>query len=423
MTRAALNSALASPTRPAHLRQANARALLRLIQTHSPCSKADLVRYSGLSAPTISSCVAVLERLELVEAIGDGRSSGGRPPGLLRFNAEHSYVAAADIGGTRLRMMLADLSGTPLTQWSHMLTERQKSAAGMCALVLEGLRAMCKTAGAPISRVMHLTAGAPGITDVTAGVVLSAPNLHDWNDVPLRAMLSAKLKIPVQVENDTNLAAVGEHQRGAARGVANFIFLAMGTGVGAGIFIDGRLHHGARWSAGEVGYFGVGGAAREPMRMRSPGQLESVIGGGGIEACWQQRLARSRSPQAPERMHLRATQILDLAVAGGRAAGGCDRRHRAAAEPGDRPARRRRRLASGDLPPDRHKSRAPRTGQRPDPALERPGDTGAALRRGLHQRRGHARRDTAPVAVAHFLLTRCLDCRNVGFTDFLRHFY
>jgi glucokinase len=320
MTRAALNSALASPTRPAHLRQANARALLRLIQTHSPCSKADLVRYSGLSAPTISSCVAVLERLELVEAIGDGRSSGGRPPGLLRFNAEHSYVAAADIGGTRLRMMLADLSGTPLTQWSHMLTERQKSAAGMCALVLEGLRAMCKTAGAPISRVMHLTAGAPGITDVTAGVVLSAPNLHDWNDVPLRAMLSAKLKIPVQVENDTNLAAVGEHQRGAARGVANFIFLAMGTGVGAGIFIDGRLHHGARWSAGEVGYFGVGGAAREPMRMRSPGQLESVIGGGGIEACWQQRLARSRSPQAPERMHLRATQILDLAVAGDRVA-------------------------------------------------------------------------------------------------------
>ncbi len=308
------------PSRPAHLRQANARHLLRLIQSHNPCSKADLVRYSGLSAPTITSCVALLEKLDLVEAIGDGQSNGGRPPGLLRFNAQHGYVAAADIGGTRLRMILTDLSGTTLTQWSHVLRERQKTPAAVCDLVHEGLRAMCEGTGISPARVLHLTAGAPGITDVTAGVVLSAPNLTEWNEVPLRSMLEAKLGIPVVVENDTNLAAVGEHLSGAAREAANFVFLALGTGLGAGIFIDGHLHHGANWSAGEVGYFGVGGKPREPMRIRETGQLESVVGGGGIEARWQKAIARGKVKPTPEQMRMRATQILDLAAVGDRTA-------------------------------------------------------------------------------------------------------
>jgi glucokinase len=318
--RIAIGPEQSPPSRPAHLRRANSRHLLRLIQTHNPCSKADLVRYSGLSAPTITSCVAVLEKLDLVEAIGDGQSNGGRPPGLLRFNAKHGYVAAADIGGTRLRMMLADLSGTALTQWSQVLRGAQKTPAGVCALLCEGLKKMCEASEVAPSRVMHLTAGAPGITDVGGGVVLSAPNLTDWNDVSLRSMLQTSLNIPVVVENDTNLAALGEHLCGAAREVANFVFLAIGTGVGAGIFLDGHLHHGATWSAGEVGYFGVGGKARQPTRMRQAGQLEGVIGGGGIEMRWRKTIARGKSKRRPERPDLTATQILDLAAQGDRAA-------------------------------------------------------------------------------------------------------
>ena len=90
-----------SPSRPSHLRQVNARGLLRLLREHNPCSKADLVRLSGLSAPTVSSAVSYLEALGLIENLGEGESSGGRPPELLRFRASHGYVAAADIGGTQ----------------------------------------------------------------------------------------------------------------------------------------------------------------------------------------------------------------------------------------------------------------------------------------------------------------------------------
>jgi glucokinase len=310
-----------APSRPSHLRQANARHLLRLIQTHTPCSKADLVRYSGLSAPTITSCVALLEKLNLVEAIGDGQSNGGRPPGLLRFNATHGFVAAADIGGTRLRMMLADLSGTTLAEWSHIMRPRDKTPAGVCASLHDGLRAMCKAVAVDASRVLHLTAAAPGITDANAGIVLSAPNLTDWNDVPLRSMLQTKLGIPTIIENDTNLAAVGEHLCGAAREASDFVFLALGTGLGAGIFMDGRLHHGANWRAGEVGYFGVGGKPRQAMRMRHTGQLETEIGGDGIQARWQQAISRGRSKPTPDLLSLQATQILDRAAEGDRCAG------------------------------------------------------------------------------------------------------
>jgi glucokinase len=291
---------------------------MRLIRTHAPCSKADLVRSSGLSAPTITSCVALLTQLELVESLGDGPSNGGRPAGLLRFNATHGYVAAADIGGTRLRMMLADLNGTALTQWSHELDQREKTPSQICCLVQRGLKEMCKSSGLAVSRVLHLTAGAPGITNVREGIVLSAPNLSDWNEVPLRAMLQAKLKIPVVVENDTNLAAVGEHLYGAAREVANFVFLALGTGLGAGIFMDGRLHHGAHWSAGEVGYFGVGGKPRQPMRIREAGQLESMLGGGGIEVRWRQAIEAGKSKPSQELLGMRAVQILDRAADGDR---------------------------------------------------------------------------------------------------------
>jgi glucokinase len=168
--------------------------------------------------------------------------------------------------------------------------------------------------------VLHLTAGAPGITNVDTGVVLSAPNLDEWNDVPLRGLLERSTGIPCLVDNDTNLAAVGEYWRGAARGVNSFIFIALGTGVGAGIFVNGRLHRGAQWSAGEIGYFGVSGKKRAPMKMRELGQLEQAIGGGGIEEEWRRVLTRTRKgTKAME--GLKASQIFDLAAEGDQAAG------------------------------------------------------------------------------------------------------
>jgi len=302
------------------LRQANARGLLRLLREHNPCSKADLVRLSGLSAPTVSSAVSHLESLGLIENLGDGQSSGGRPPGLLQFHASHGYVAGADIGGSRLRMMLTDLNGKVITQWSTQFSEKQRTPKAVCALIREGLKVMCQESGASLKKVLHLTAGAPGITNVDTGVVLSAPNLCEWNEIPLRAMIEKETGVTTLVENDTNLAAVGEHWRGSAEGIGNFIFIAMGTGVGAGIFLRGRLHHGAGWSAGEVGYMDASAGRSEPLEVRSTGQLERAIGGEGITREWLRLLSRERRTNDAKLAKLRAMEIFDLAAEGDRLA-------------------------------------------------------------------------------------------------------
>jgi glucokinase len=235
---------------------------------------------------------------------------------MLRFNAKYGYVASADIGGTRLRMMLTDLDGAVMARWSVLLGAKQKTPEGVCGLIAEGLKTMCKQSQAPLQKVLHLVAGAPGITNVTEGVVLSAPNLEGWGSVPLRSLLKEQTRISCSIENDTNLAAQGEHWQGVAQGVNDFVFIALGTGVGAGIFLNGKLYHGAQWSAGEIGYFGVSGKERGPMRTRETGQLEQAIGGRGIEDKWQQVLRGASSRLGDELASLKPTQIFDLAKEG-----------------------------------------------------------------------------------------------------------
>ena len=302
----------AQPARPADLRQSNCRILLRLLRGRASCSRADLVRLSGLSAPTVTSAVQALEKVGFVETLGEGKSSGGRPPEMLRFRAEHGYVAGADIGGTRLRMMLSDLNGKPVAHWKCTLDRNGKDPRSIGRLIHDGLVTMCSDASVVKRRVLHMTVGAPGITDVERGVVLSAPNLTSWNEVALRDLLEAETGVPVLAENDTNLAAVGEHWRGAATSAEDFVFIAIGTGVGAGVFLRGSLHHGATWSAGEIGYLGVSGEPREAPRMRRTGQLERLIGGAGIERSWLEQLDRSCRQEASLR-GLRGAQIFDLA--------------------------------------------------------------------------------------------------------------
>lgn len=232
------------------------------------------------------------------------------------------FVVGADIGGTRLRMMLADLQGAPVARWSALLKPGGKTPEAICALARVGLEAMCASAGVAPAAVLHLVAGAPGITNVDAGVVLAAPNLEGWTDVPLRDLLHNATGLPVTAENDVNLAALGEHRHGAARGGESSVFVAVGTGVGAGIILGGAIHHGSNWAAGELGYSGVRGEPWSPLRAQETGQLERRLGGAGLEQRWQALLAgacgsRGIADPAGTSLHLlHAPEIFDRALTG-----------------------------------------------------------------------------------------------------------
>ena len=305
--------------RPRLLRDFNAQQILRLLRKHGTCSRADLVRYSGLSAPTISSGVAYLRQLGLVEPMGPGPSNGGRPPDLLRFNSKAGYVAGVDIGTSLVRIAIADLDGE-IAGKANIATHSQSTPDHVVSLIATGIRKLQTHHKVPAKKLLAVAVGVPGITDVQKGIVLSAPILPQWQSVPLRDILANKVGTRTVIENDVNLAALGEGRWGIARGVKNFVFLTVGSGIGAGIFINGHLYHGADWAAGEIGYLYVPGTDESPLAILKPGPLEGMIGARAIENAWR-NFGGQDGESREQRPVLGGGAILDLAEKGDPAAG------------------------------------------------------------------------------------------------------
>jgi glucokinase len=222
------------------------------------------------------------------------------------------YVAGIDIGGTNLRLVLADMRGAVVAKCSASTTNVRDANAVM-TLISDGVRRLLREVSAPRGALRAVAAGAPGITDVDAGIVIATSYLMGWRDVPLRAMLEDALDAPAVVDNDVNLAAIGESWVGAAKGARDFVFLAIGTGIGAGIVLNGSPFRGMNWAAGEIGYMLVPGIPDTPYNHGKPGALESVIGGEGIKAQWRS-LWSADSTALPK--DLTATEIFDHALAG-----------------------------------------------------------------------------------------------------------
>jgi glucokinase len=223
-----------------------------------------------------------------------------------------AYVIGVDIGGTSLRLALADGNGTIVGRWGGSTTGA-RDAATVVRLIREGVDALLREASLPEDAVCAIGAGAPGVTDVDSGVVIATSYLLGWRNVPLREMLEAEFGVPAAVDNDVNLAAIGEYAAGAAQGTSDFVFVAIGTGIGAGIVLNGQLHRGSIWTAGEIGYMLVPGASEAPVERGKPGAIEGMVGGEGIKAQWQSRWDESLTTLAKDAA---ATEIFDHALDG-----------------------------------------------------------------------------------------------------------
>ncbi len=236
----------------------------------------------------------------------------GRRGSSVRINAGSGYVVGVDIGGSNLRVALADMKGTLLDKWSAS-TKRTSSPAMVIEQIRDGVDCLLKKASVSRRSLLAVAAGAPGITDAEAGVVVATSYLRGWRNVPFRRLLESALHMPATIENDVRLAAIGESWLGTARGIPDFVFLAIGTGIAAGIFANGKLVHGADSTAGEVGYMHVPGTPVEAAKPGAPGSLESTIGGEGIRQQWLR--TRNGSGNVSDR-EVTATEILESGRAG-----------------------------------------------------------------------------------------------------------
>src|ERR1700761_3940998 len=217
--------------RPSVLRHTNALSILTLLRECGSCSRADLVRASGLSAPTITNVVKDLLSENLVEPLGEGESSGGRPPDMIRFKAERGCILAVEISAESLSFLLADLNGNELDSLKIGLTNRKKTPDAICSYIGKALQNLLRKQKKTRGQLLIMVVGVPAIANVEEGSVLSISTLDGWRAVPLRAMLNKIVDCLIIIENDMNLAAQGEHYCGAAQTEQDFVFINIGANV------------------------------------------------------------------------------------------------------------------------------------------------------------------------------------------------
>lgn len=273
------------PGTPSLLRAINERSLLEYLRNHAPTSRAQLARETRLSKPTVSQALAGLESAGLVRAVGQSTSSkGGRTAILYEPNPNAGYVIGVDVGRGWVRIGVANLAGQIIAR-SDKPNEAQ-SASTLVALISQQARDLVAEANLSWSQVVHAVIGTPGVFEEQGKRVLFSSNLPEWGRYGLLTELQEAFGLNLSLENDANLAALGERSFGWGSTASTFVYLTIGTGVGMGIIINGTLYRGARGAAGEVGFlpFGLNGALEEPRNISDSylGMFEEAASAEGI---------------------------------------------------------------------------------------------------------------------------------------------
>jgi glucokinase-like ROK family protein len=236
------------------IRAINRSHVLNSIKTHGPIGRADIARKTGLSPATVTAISAKLIAQGLVLEKAAGDSSGGRPPILLVINPKGGYVVGIKLTETYAICALTDLEALVIAKSSITLSahDPEQVAEDLTGMVLSFIREE------KISKkhLLGVGIGLAGIVDAEQGVLRQSP-IYGWNNVPLRAMVQDKLRIPVYIENDVNTLTLTEKWFGHGQEVDNFLTVTIGRGVGLGIVVNGQFYRGQSGGAGEFGHITI----------------------------------------------------------------------------------------------------------------------------------------------------------------------
>ena len=267
---------------PARMRELNQRIVLDRLRRGGAASRPSLAKDTGLSKPTVGQALLDLEQDGLVRAAGRTSAGPGRSAVLYEADPAAGHVLGIDIGRGRIRLAVSDLAGTVVAKVDE--PNRCRSASALVRTVHEMATGVVGQAGMQLSDVVLTVVGSPGVPDRRGRMLHYAPNLPGWGRRGLLDELEAVLGPNLLVENDANLAAVGERDQGAARGVDVFVCVNVGTGIGMGIVVDGQLFRGAHGAAGEVGYLPYGwvDSDSEGWTPATPGMLEQAAAANSV---------------------------------------------------------------------------------------------------------------------------------------------
>jgi predicted NBD/HSP70 family sugar kinase len=287
----------------------NERTVLESVRRVGPVSRAQIARETALSKPTVSQALSALLDAALVREAG--RSSGGKGPTaiLYELNPQAGWVVGIDVGRDWLRAAIADLTGRVVARRDERA--KVKSAKALITQVGAIAHGLAADAGIRWRQVTFATVGSPGVVEPERQQVALAHSLPGWGRQGLVELVQRELGTKIAFENDVNLAALGERWQGLGKGVDDFVYLHLGTGVGMGLVLNGELYRGSSGAAGEIGYLPLAETNLLDPSSRRRGALDTAASASGVVA-----EARRLGVQDP----LTAKEVFDEARRGNRRA-------------------------------------------------------------------------------------------------------
>ncbi|HLS90395.1 MAG TPA: ROK family transcriptional regulator [Limnochordia bacterium] len=235
----------------AMIRELNTSIVLDCIRRHGPIARSQIAAMTGMGRSTISGIVAFLQEKGLVEPVGSGASTGGRKPEMLAFKPDRYVALGVKLQPGGIRACLADLSGSVVASAEEAVPHRDLKR------VLDALdRTYTRmTQDLDPDRLLGAGLAIPGLVDSSRGISVH-PHFFEWRDAPLRQILEQRWEVPVWIDNDARVGALGEKWALAEEG-ATFLFVTIGIGIGAGIVLNDALMEGDLVGAGHLGHMMV----------------------------------------------------------------------------------------------------------------------------------------------------------------------
>jgi glucokinase-like ROK family protein len=284
------------PTPVQNVKNINKHTILDLIRfTPGGISRVDIARRMQLSRAAITAIVNDLLATGIIREAESRLGHSGRPPIVLEINPTRGYVIGIDFGATHLNLLAADISARILEE---LEVEIEIQAGPEACLEEANLRVheLLKKAQLNFKDVLAIGVGVPGPTFTEEGMVVAPPIMPGWDRYPIRDSLQKLWGLPVSVNNDAELGAIGEWAYGAGRGERNLVYIKIGTGIGAGLLMDGKIYHGVTGSAGEIGHLTID--ENGPVcACGNHGCLEALAGGRAIALQAQQAVQKGLRTQ------------------------------------------------------------------------------------------------------------------------------
>lgn len=253
------------------LKLMNKSSLLQIIRSEAPISRATLSKQTKLTRATVSSLVEELIQDHFVTEIGMGSSSGGRKPMLLEINREAGFIFAMDLRATDILFIVSNLQGEKLKK-SYYPYYNGADSAETLQQIIEMMNKEVKGLTDSALGLVGIGIGIHGFVEYPSSLILFSP-FFGWKNEKWKSVLEDRFKVPVQIENEANLAALGELETGVTPRFSDLIYLSIGAGIGAGMIFGGNIYRGIHGYAGEVGHTTI--------------ELDGELCTCGNRGCWE----------------------------------------------------------------------------------------------------------------------------------------